>query len=777
MYNVIDYAYAGLLHDIGKFYQRTEMKSSLTKQEEECTPIHRTLGYHTHLHSGYTSRFFIKYLNLNNDLEYCSSAHHKDDLNPFLIAIQKADRIASGLDRSDETHDSEEEIIKSRCRHIISRLNSIFYEIDFGNQRDLNYFPLSSIDRINYPVIGRSDLSKEDAVNEYRILFDRMVEDINKNNYLLGDPTPFKYHRMYSILYKYTTLIPASSYETNFPSVSLFDHLKITSAIASCIGISNNHKKFYMFEFDMSGIQNYIYKVVEGSSTKRYIAKSLRGRSILISLLTSAISYSILNEFSLTEANIIYDTGGGGLILLPYRDDVSSRIQKICENIQKEMFRLFDISLSFVYALEEISANELEEFKSNKAINLKTKLEQAKSNKYSFLYNDSMSYEQLGEKDVTCLMCGEKETLSNGLCQLCNDILFISDYYTKHDKFFIRYSFNELSAADINLGFVGISFLDSEDNYELINKKEMFYIDSINNYECGNVKLIANLVPKENNEILNFEAITKLVPKSCGDRKLGVLKMDIDNLGAMFAFGMKQKIDDNPELQRSLSKYLTLSRMVEIFFGQRLKEICVKVTKEINAFEDNMFYINYASGDDLVILGPVYGIIKLANEINKEFNYYVNNENITISAGIYIQNEKKPIRFGIQYAESYLGQSKNYSSKGKIVKNAITIMDTTLNFTDYNQLIEIVEKYRGYIKEKKISRTSFYALMNYLQVETLDQYFEIIPKIQYMLIRSNMEENIRIEFSKEITQIRSIKELPKVVLMMKLVILLTREEN
>ena len=51
--NNLNIAYAALLHDIGKFYQRTTKISLLNSQEIASTPKHAN-GYHTHIHSGYT---------------------------------------------------------------------------------------------------------------------------------------------------------------------------------------------------------------------------------------------------------------------------------------------------------------------------------------------------------------------------------------------------------------------------------------------------------------------------------------------------------------------------------------------------------------------------------------------------------------------------------------------------------------------------------------------------------------------------------------------------
>ena len=43
--NNLNIAYAALLHDIGKFYQRTKKISLLNSQEIASTPIHANMPY------------------------------------------------------------------------------------------------------------------------------------------------------------------------------------------------------------------------------------------------------------------------------------------------------------------------------------------------------------------------------------------------------------------------------------------------------------------------------------------------------------------------------------------------------------------------------------------------------------------------------------------------------------------------------------------------------------------------------------------------------------
>ena len=774
--NNLNIAYAALLHDIGKFYQRTTKISLLNSQEIASTPIHAN-GYHTHIHSGYTAKFFHDYLHLNDQLEKASSGHHINEVDEFDSIIRDADRIASKIDRNDENFDFEENHKKTRYQYITSRLSSIMGNIDFGQTIYDSKFKLTSIDQCMNPCRNNIEQNTIESIEEYKKLFAQFIEEIKFDNLLIGKPTPYKYHRMYSLLYKYTTLIPSSTYETNNQTVSLFDHLKLTTAIASCLS-QNNCNNFYMLEFDVSGIQSFIYKITEGSKTKTNIAKSLRGRSAFVTLITNAITYTILDKFKLTQANIIFNTGGGALLLLPYLDDTEKIIHNTFNTITKELYKRFNTSLSVVYAIEKVDKFELSNFKTEKALALKTKLEEYKLKKFYPLINNDFCVEHLEDKEI-CELCGQNYVKKDHKCQNCLDILNISDYYTKHDKFTILYSNLDYNNCLMDLGFIKIYFFEKIP-HELINKNDFYYIDAVNHFEAGNVKLLANLVPKENNTILNFENITKTLDKSYGDEKLGVLKMDVDNLGAIFAFGLKQGKNNDVTLQRSLSKYLTLSRFIELFFGYKLKQICLDLSKKLQNKNENIFYINYAGGDDLVILGPIYGILQLANKIHIEFKEFVQNPNITLSAGIHIQNPKKPIRFGIKMADNALEASKSYVKDNRS-KNAITIMNSTFSFEELPNISNKIETYRGYLNDKTnpLSRTGFYNIMSHMDNKTLDEYYSTIPIIQYSLYRQidNSHETLRKKILQDLTTLKTDEEINKQVTIMKLVILFTREVN
>ena len=778
-YKLIDVAYGALLHDIGKFYQRTYEKSDLSKRELETTRYHKNGNYYSHLHSGYTSRFLNKYLEMNNEFEKLTSEHHHiDESEHFLNIIKKADQIASAIDRQDELKDNEAE--NKKGSFITARLYSVLSEVHFGKEKnDNSIFSLSTRDQMNIPDANFVRKSLKESVDEYKTLFDEFADEIEKNIYLKKRVNFIAYNYMYNLLNKYLVTVPASTYGGVKSAVSLFDHLKISSAIASCLYDKTCYEQemFYMLEIDVSGIQSFIYQVVEGSGTKPGLSKALRGRSILVGLITNAISYAFLNEFGLTVSNILFNTGGGSMILLPYNQSIEKRVMDLSKKIRKSLFDFFQTDITFVNAMLPVNKKELETFQTDKAIELKSLLGRNKMRKYQDIIDDADFFFDKIDFNSKCNTCGRISKSEQ--CFICKMVEKISQIYTKNESFGIVYDFNKTidikNIETLDLGFVRLLFIN--DKSYLIDDEISWYVDSINNFGFGNEIMTANDVPldKDSNTILSFEKILKLTPEEYGDKKLAILKMDVDNLGGIFAFGLKAS--DEPRVQRSISKYVTMSRLMEFFFGHEIKNICREVSLKINENIDDkvkngtMFYINYAGGDDLVIIGSAYSIVELALEIHKRFTEFTNNKNITISGGINFQNDKKPIRFGVQMAEEALSMSKNGD------KNAITLLDTTVPFVEFEELLIEVKAICKFISEGKLSRTMLYNLMSNIRDKSYMEFVCLIPRIQYILYRNVKDQKLLDSMRYRLTKVKTDIDVKYYVLILKLVMLFTRENK
>ena len=774
-YKLIDIAYGALLHDIGKLYQRTKTKDDLTDHELECALRNDEKDTYSHLHSGYTSRFLREELGLGGEFEKLVSAHHQDASDRFSQIIRLADVYASSIDAQDEDYDTENN--NRNGQFIAERMYSVFKDVDFGKEKKEIIYRLSDFRDIK-PESGK--LTVEESVEDYRKLFDEFVDKVRKNTSLKNRKDLVSYNYMHNLLGRYATTVPASTYNGMKNTVSLYDHLRLTSAIASCLYYDEcfENDRFCMLEIDISGIQSFIYKVVEGSGNKPGLTRALRGRSILVGIVSNAVARAFLNEFGLTDANIIFNTGGGAMLLLPWLNDVQARIEAVAEKAERELFGLFGTDLTFSYAGVDLTSEELTLFKSEKALELKQKLEERKLRKYSNIIGEEFFYKKPEGIINFCSKCGNPS--DKGVCPVCDAAEKLSAIYTKNDSFGIVYDYGNADIPDriddftLNLGFVKVCMTGNI--YEVTKSGSPVYVDSINDFGYGMQKMVSNQVPLDRYKgTLTFSDILALTPEKYGVPKLAILKMDVDNLGGIFAFGLKNTKEKRE--QRSISKYVTMSRLMEYFFGYRLKDICVEVSEKVNSnlgekvANDTLFYINYAGGDDLVIMGSVYSICLLANEINKQFKAFTGNSNITLSGGIHIQNDKKPVRFGIQQAEEQLELSKSKE------KNAISVMGTRVSFNDFEALLDESLELMELIDSGQLSRTMIYNIMSVIDDKSFRQYAALVPRIQYTLYRS-LEKKPDL-YQKMLKKVNGVndngKSLAELVLKLKLAIFFTRD--
>ena len=102
---------------------------------------------------------------------------------------------------------------------------------------------------------------------------------------------------------------------------------------------------------------------------------------------------------------------------------------------------------------------------------------------------------------------------------------------------------------------------------------------------------------------------------------LAVVKGDVDDLGYIFSEGLENKL--------SLSRYMSLSRMMNAFFTVSLPKLLAEKYPDI--------YTVYAGGDDFVLVGPWEEALEASMGIRQAFYRFTGeNESITLSVGISI---------------------------------------------------------------------------------------------------------------------------------------------
>jgi len=121
---------------------------------------------------------------------------------------------------------------------------------------------------------------------------------------------------------------------------------------------------------------------------------------------------------------------------------------------------------------------------------------------------------------------------------------------------------------------------------------------------------------------------------------LGVLRMDVDNLGAVFAMGV-------PESERSLSKLAALSRSFDWFFQGWVPVLAAEPEYDV--------YVTYSGGDDLFLVGPWDRMVRLALRIEDDFRAFgCKNPDLTLSGGLALVKGRFPIGRAAERSETLL---------------------------------------------------------------------------------------------------------------------------
>ncbi len=748
---------AGLLHDIGKFHQRTGDRIEAGSYDEMFI---KNMG--EYVHAAFTSKFILNNLPNLTSINTLAAGHHKDERSE----VVKADRLASAHDRKPEEkngkkspiapidEDISEDIAYKQNKNdfIMKRMHSIFNEISLSLEEKSvskpKYLGLKKLD--DFELIDESKITNlEQAKKEYKELFDEFREKCQK----IKDKNEFIiHHRLYPLLKSYTTCIPSATYVKDHPeykpSVSLFDHLKITAAIAATLkslnykfGDASRDLKFVLLEYDLSGTQDYIYKVTEGESTKKDIAKSLRTRSFFLLLLTDLIGYKVLNDFNLSYENILFSAGGRGMLLLPKLDNFDEVIEKTLFEIEDELFKKYKGKLSFAFATYEGDINDFDIIYDEVMHPDNKKVLISKKQKFKTLFKkEDVSF--VGEAlNKVCELCEINEALNGERCQDCEDYIKLNDLLVHNNKLIVEYTFNGSIRDNLfKLDFGKLGQIKIAEEFKEI-LEDAFYV-TINGDELGESKYYANLNAKGN----SFEEIAA---KSIGDKKLAILKMDVDNLGFIFNRGMPQKY-------KTFSKVLTLSRTLDYFFTKKLNDM-------MKDGRSDKVYINYSGGDDLVLIAPASEILSINKDICDELkNYVSDNKDIHISSGMEIFNSKSPIRYAVLQAERYLE-----ASKAKEEKNSFTIFDVTLNNSELDFVIKESEYYKAKLEEGEISRSIVYKIYDCLaraleSNNTIDEFMKFIPHLSYSFERNlkGVEEKDKLKklFVRRDVEIESLKK-------------------
>ncbi|ODS30928.1 MAG: CRISPR-associated protein [Candidatus Scalindua rubra] len=510
-------------------------------------------------------------------------------------------------------------------------------------------------------------------------------------------------------------------------------------------------KKFLIVNGDFYGIQNFIF--TEGGSTNKAAAKLLRGRSFAVSLITELAADMLCREIGLTTCSIITNAAGKFSIIAPNTKQTNDAIKTIQEKINDWLIRMFYGETSFGISLIDASSDDFVSKRFDSLWDRitedseKKKYNKINLDKYGGVIGNYLDQFNNDLSKKLCPFCGKRPSSAEvendqlikdeSACKVCRDHIYLGTNIVKTDKIAITTIDAEIygkklcepifSEYQVSLDVDG-KLMQLSDKGTLLKYWDISISQDGNLSKKITAKFINGYVPKyskddEEDESLNrllygeksekkkeelFDMLNDKVPKSfhhiakwalnstdvpdkfAGIEALGVLKADVDNLGLIFACGLKRN---------SLSRLATLSRQMNHFFTIYLPNTLS--TKE--DFEN--IYTVFAGGDDLFLIGPWNKIIDFAMFLDEFFQKYVcGNNKITLSAGISINKPGEPVLSIGERSETSLKKSKGNG------RNSITIFDESVKWRDYEDLNKIKETIESWMDSKTINNAMLYRL-------------------------------------------------------------------
>ena len=212
-----------------------------------------------------------------------------------------------------------------------------------------------------------------------------------------------------------------------------------------------------------------------------------------------------------------------------------------------------------------------------------------------------------------------------------------------------------------------------------------------------------------------------------GVADLGVIKGDVDFLGRIFSDGMGEDF--------SISRYVTLSRMLDLFFRGYLETVTT------HDFPNT--YTVYAGGDDLLLITDWENALALADRLACDFRAYVcDNPNLTLSIGLAVTKPHFPIRLGAEHAEQCLQKSKDRG------RDRLTVFGETVTWRVFREKLEPYFRFLdGNVQSGEFGTAFLYRLLHYHRMHRELQ----AGKVERAVYRSRLSYDLKRNIEKRDT--------------------------
>lgn len=727
-------ALAGLLHDIGKFAQRAGEETRGEWRDE--TP--ETFKYH---HALLTSRFASRLPAQWKKFGEEAALHHQPTTD-LSRRIQIADWLASG-ERIEYEDDSQRE---SHPPQMLSIFKSVEYS-EYGTMQKITgdeksvHIPIARLE-LDQKVIFPAERA-DDPWSAYHALWDEfcgkttILKQVHEPD---GDLETYL-ESLLLLMQEYTWCVPAA-YRNYKADVSLFHHSRMTAALAAILADPEfpdqvwdslkddpakcNEPVALLVGGDLSGVQDFIYTITNKGATS-----ALRGRSFYLQLLTEAAARYILRELGLPITNLIYASGGNFYLFARASD--GGNLDQIRQNISRILYKhhrghlYLAVSSMLVKGEEFFNPDKANQHPfARKWFELGQNLALAKNRRFSELDEDELRtlFEpQLhgGNQASQCIVCGlelekEEPDEEKRKCPACKSYEELGDDL-RYANFLAFKFFTPPAPQSASLAQAGRSWREVLHDFGVdaailreagtdahlllaLNDEALQSLQPGPRLAVG-LRLLVNTRPllsaKEAKEYSTPEETFNkgkikpfqvLAEQSRGIKRLGILRMDVDNLGQIFAEGLQ---DATP------SRMAALSFAVSLYFEGWVARIAEQVNKDLGTELDektkeprgDTLYAIYSGGDDLFFVGAWDAVVELARRVRRDLMpYAAHHSGIHISGGIALASAKYPLARAAQDAQEAEAQAKsqewwNDNDKVWAKKDVISFLGQALPWRDF----------------------------------------------------------------------------------------------